>query len=90
MAFRYQERARRRVTVAGLVGVSLVVVFGPLLAVPAVALAAFVYYAHQLAAVLAGDEGVRNPSLAFVIVVNALVIMMVQFVVFVEGFGGRV
>jgi hypothetical protein len=86
MAFRYEGRARRRATVAALVGLSVIVVFGPLLAVPAVALVAFVYYAHQLAGVLAGDEGVKYPSLALVIVVNSLVVLLVQLVLVVEGF----
>jgi hypothetical protein len=89
MRYRYEDSGRRRTTVASLIGVSLVAVFGPLLAVPAIALVAFVYYAHQLAAVLAGDEGVRYPSLAFVIVVNALIVLMVQVVIFMEGIGGR-
>jgi hypothetical protein len=86
MAFRYQGPARRRAAIAGIVGVILIVLFGPLLAVPSVALVALVYYVHQLAAVLAGDEGVAYPSLALVIVLNALAVLFVQLVVFVEGF----
>lgn len=86
MALGYVSRARRRAVLAGLVGVCLVFVFGPLLAVPSVALVAFVYYVHHLAAVVAGNEGVPNPSLAFVIVVNALVVLLVQLVIFVGGF----
>jgi hypothetical protein len=78
MAFRYRARARRRAAVAALVGVTLVGVFGPLLLVPAVALVAFVYYAHQVAATLAGDPEVPYPSLALVITVNALVVLLVQ------------
>jgi hypothetical protein len=90
MAFRFQRSARRRAAVAGVLGLALVVVVGPLLTIPAVALVALVYYGHQLAAVLAGDEGVPYPSLAFVIVVNALIVLLVQVVVFVEGFNARV
>jgi len=89
VAFRYQGHARRRAAVAGVVGLSLVVVVGPILTIPAVALVALVYYAHQLVAVLAGDEGVPYPSLALVIVVNSLVVLLVQILVFVEGFNAR-
>lgn len=78
MAFRYQRRARQRAALAGLVGLSVIFVFGPTLAVPAIALIALVYYSHQLAAVAAGDEQVPYPSLAFVIVVNASVVLGVQ------------
>jgi len=87
MAFRFQGKARRRATVAGLVGALLVAVFGLVLAVPAVALVALVYYSHRLAAALAGDETVVDPSLAFVIIVNSLVVLLVQGVVFLEGLG---
>lgn len=87
MAYRYQRSARRRATIAALAGVSLVAVFGPLLAVPAVALVALVYFVHQLAAVFAGDETVPYPSLAFVIVVNSLIVLLVQLVIFLEGLG---
>jgi hypothetical protein len=87
MAFRYQGPARRRAAVAALIGVIIIVVLGPELTVPAAALVALVYYAHQLAAVLAGDEMVPYPSLAFVIVVNCLVVLLVQLLVFVEGVG---
>ena len=78
MAFRYQAPARRRALIAGLAGLTIVLVFGPELAVPAIALVALVYYAHHLVAAVAGDEGVQYPSLAFVIVVNALVVLFVQ------------
>lgn len=78
MGFRYQRPARRRAALAGLVGISLMAAFGPTLAVPAIALVALTYYAHQLVAVAAGDERVPYPSLAFVIVVNASVVLAVQ------------
>jgi hypothetical protein len=89
VAFRFEASARRRAALAGTVGVGLIAVFGPLLAVPAVALVALVYYGHQLAAAAVGDEGVRYPNLAFVIVVNALAVLVVQVVIFVEGFNVR-
>jgi hypothetical protein len=78
MAFRYQGLARRRALVAGLVGLTVVLVFGLELAVPALALVALVYYTHQLVAAAGGDEGVQYPSLAFVIVLNAIVVLLVQ------------
>ncbi len=89
MAFRFQHHARRRAQAAAVLGVVLVVLLGPLVAVPALALVALVYYAHQLAAALLGDDGVAYPSLAFVIVVNSLVVLVVELVVFVNGFGVR-
>jgi hypothetical protein len=87
MAFRFEHNARRRTALAAVVGVGVVVVFGGLLAIPAIAFVALVYYAHQLAAVLLGDERVPHPDLALVVVINAAVVLLVQLVVFVEGFG---
>jgi hypothetical protein len=78
MTFRHRRRATRRAVVAGLVGIGLVVSFGPTLAVPAVALVALVYYVHHVLAVAAGDESVPYPSLAFVISLNALIVLVVQ------------
>jgi len=89
MGFLYERPARRRAALAGLIAACLVILFGPLLAVPAVALVALVYYAHQLLAVLAGDAGVPHPDLAFVIVVNAIVVLLVQLIVFFEGLSLR-
>ena len=74
---------------AAVLGLALVVVVGPLLTIPAIALVALVYYGHQLAAVLAGDEGVPYPSLALVIVVNALIVLLVEVLVFAQGFNAR-
>lgn len=85
MAFRYRAHARRRATVAALLGVSMVAVFGPALIVPAVALVAFVYYAHQVAAAASGDGEVPHSSLALVISLNALVVLLVQLVVTAKG-----
>lgn len=70
---------------AAIAGVCLILIFGPLAAVPAVALVALVYYGHQLVAVLAGDDGVMYPALALVVVANATVVLLVQAVVVVEG-----
>jgi len=89
MSFRYQAHARRRAELAALAGILLVVLLGPLIAVPAVALVALVYYGHQVVAVLGGDEQVAYPALALVIVVNATVVLLVQVAVFVSGFGAR-
>ena len=86
MAFRYEHSARRRTGFAAVGGMGLIAVFGPLAAVPAVALVALVYYAHQLVAVLAGDEGVPYPGLALVVVLNASVVLIVQALVLFEGF----
>jgi hypothetical protein len=73
--------------VAGVFGVALCLAFGATLAVPAVALVALVYFGHQLVAALAGDEEVAYPALAFVIVVNCLVVLLVEAVVLVRGTG---
>jgi hypothetical protein len=87
VAFRFQDNARRRAALAIALGLSVVLMFGPLLLLPAIAFVALVYYAHQVAAVLAGDERVAHPDLAVVIVLNASVVLLVQLVVFVQGFG---
>jgi len=52
--------------------------------VPAVALVALVYYAHHVLAVAGGDETVPYPSLAFVITLNALIVLLVQVLLLVE------
>jgi len=85
MAFRYRTRARRRAALAALVGLAGIATVGPTLAVPAVALVALVYYAHQVAATLAGDQEVPYPSLAFVISLNALVVLVVQLLLMAKG-----
>jgi hypothetical protein len=78
MAYRFRGHARRRALLAAIAGFSMVVFVGPALAVPALAFVALVFYVHQLAAVMAGDEQVPYPSLAFVIVVNATIVLFVQ------------
>jgi hypothetical protein len=85
MAFRYRTHARRRAAVAALVGLASVVAFGPSFAVPAIALVAFVYYSHQVAATLFGDLDVPYPSLALVISVNALIVLLVQLLLVTKG-----
>jgi hypothetical protein len=85
MGFRYRAHARRRAVLSGLVGASGIALFGAELVVPAVALVAFVYYVHQVVATLTGDRDVPYPSLAFVISLNALVVLLVQLLVVAEG-----
>lgn len=84
---RFRPHARRRALVAGLIGVLAIVVLGPLVLLPALALVAFVYYAHQVAAVAAGDATVPNPDLALVIVLNALSVLIVQGILFAASIG---
>jgi len=85
MAFRYRTAARRRAALAALLGAAGLAVVGPTLAVPAIAFVAFVYYSHQVAATLLGDTEVPYPSLALVISLNALVVLLVQLLVFAKG-----
>jgi hypothetical protein len=85
VSFRNRRRALWRAAVAGLVGLGFVLWFGPTLAVPALALVALVYYGHQLAAVVAGDDRVPYPSLAFVIVVNSAIVLVVQAVLALDS-----
>ena len=42
------------------------------------------YYAHHGLAVAGGDETVPYPSLAFVITLNALIVLLVQVLLLVE------
>ena len=90
MAFRFRHHARQRAVLAGIVGVIIIVLFGPQLMIPAIALVAFVYYAHQMAAVVVGDDEVPNPSLAFVVVINTLVVLLVKVLVFFSGLQTRI
>jgi hypothetical protein len=78
MTASYRRRAAGRAVVAGLLGMTAVVMLGPELLVPSLALVALVYFSHHLAAVLLGHPNVPNPGLAFVIVVNSLVVLAVQ------------
>ena len=86
MAFRDRRRAARRASAAGLLGIAAVVALGPTWAIPAIALVALVYYGHQVVATWNGDETVPYPSLALVVVVNALVVLLVQGILTLEGF----
>ncbi|HJU57606.1 MAG TPA: hypothetical protein VJ774_02600 [Actinomycetota bacterium] len=82
MAWRNQRKAQRHAVVAALVGLAIVAAAGPLLLVPAIALVAVVYWSHHLASVLSGDQDVPYPNLAFVIVVNGSIVLLVQALVF--------
>lgn len=86
MAFRDRRRAVRRASAAGLLGLAAVVAFGPTWAIPALALVALVYYGHQVVATWNGDDTVPYPSLALVVAVNALVVLLVQAILALEGF----
>jgi hypothetical protein len=84
-SFRYERAARHRAALAALVGGTIVIVSGPLVVVPALAFVALVYYLHHVVAATIGDDDVPNVGLAFVVVINAAVVLFVQAVVFVEG-----
>lgn len=81
MPFRFHSHARRRAVGAAFLGLLGIALFGVELAVPALALVAFVYYVHHVVAAFLGDERVSHPALALVIVINSLVVMSVQLVV---------
>ena len=66
-----------RAAMAAVLALIAVVLGGPELAVPAIAFVALVYWGHALVSSLAGDE-VQHADLAFVIVVNAAVVLIVQ------------
>lgn len=80
--------AFRRAVLAAVVGAALVVLSGPLLLLPALALVALTYWGHHVLWALAGDEDVPNPDLAFVIVANATAILAVQGLLFSVIFTG--
>jgi hypothetical protein len=82
MAFLRRRVARGRAALAAAVGLMAVFLGGPELAIPAVALVALVYWGHHLFAALSGDEEVPYADLAFVIVVNAAVVLAVQVLLF--------
>lgn len=86
MASRHARVAFRRAAWAATAGAMLVTLAGPELLVPALALVALVYWMHPLMASLAGDKDVPNPNLAFVIVVNAAVVLVVQVLLFAAAF----
>jgi hypothetical protein len=83
MAFLRRRVALSRAALAAVVGLMVVFLGGPELAVPVVALVALVYWGHHLVAVLSGDEKVPHADLAFVIVVNSAVVLIVQVLLFV-------
>lgn len=78
MAFPKRRVALSRAALAAIVGLMWVSLGGPEVVIPALALVAIVYWSHHLLAALAGDEEVPHPDLAFVIVVNSAVVLMVQ------------
>jgi hypothetical protein len=82
---RYRRRALQRSVIAGLVGIAAIGAFGPLLAVPAVALVALVYHMHPVMDAFLRDVEVPHLDLSFVIVVNSVVILAVQVLLFVAG-----
>ncbi len=85
MGYRFRSHARRRALGAALAALAWVLALGTEVAVPAVALVALVYFAHQVAAAALGDSRVPHPGLALVIVLNSLVVLGVQALVFVLG-----
>jgi hypothetical protein len=87
MAWRGRLRARRHAAFAAAAGVWMIVVGGPLLLIPALALVALVYWSHHLVAVAGGDATVPYPDLAFVIVVNSAVVLLVQAVSYAADIG---
>lgn len=84
MAFLRRRVARSRAALAATVGMMAVFLGGPELAIPVLALVALVYWSHHVFAALAGDEEVPYADLAFVIVVNSAVVLLVQVLLFVE------
>jgi hypothetical protein len=82
MAFLQRRVALSRAALAAVVGLLAVLLAGPELAIPAVALVALVYWGHHLLAALSGDDDVRYADLAFVIVVNATIVLVVQVLLF--------
>jgi hypothetical protein len=82
MAFLQRRVALSRAALAAVVGLMAVFLGGPELAIPAVALVALVYWGHHLLAALSSDDEVPYADLAFVIVVNATVVLVVQVLLF--------
>jgi hypothetical protein len=83
MAFLRRRVALSRAALAATIGMIAVFLGGPELAVPVVALVALVYWGHYVVAMLVGDEEVPYADLAFVIVVNSAVVLIVQVLLFV-------
>jgi hypothetical protein len=82
MAFSRRRVAFVRAALAVPFGLMAMFLGGPELAIPAIALVAIVYWGHHLVAALAGDEDVPYADLAFVIVLNAAVVLTVQVLLF--------
>jgi hypothetical protein len=82
MALRWRPVALSRAALAAALGLMSVWLGGPELVIPAIALVALVYWSHHLLAAVGGDEEVPHADLAFVIVVNSAVVLMVQVLLF--------
>lgn len=82
MGFFRRRVALSRAALAATVGLMFVSLGGPELVIPAIALIALVYWSHHLLAALAGDGDVPHADLAFVIVVNSALVLMVQVLLF--------
>jgi hypothetical protein len=82
MTFPKRRVALSRAALAATVGLMWVSLGGPEVVIPALALVAIVYWSHHLLAALGGDEEVPHLDLAFVIVVNSAVVLMVQALLF--------
>jgi hypothetical protein len=83
MAFLRRRVALSRAALAAVVGLMVVSLGGLEFAIPALALVALVYWSHYVVAALLGDEDVPYADLAFVIVVNSTVVLIVQVLLFV-------
>jgi hypothetical protein len=86
MAFRQRRLALRRAALAAIVGAVLVVLAGPQLLLPALALVTLTYWSHQVIASWDGDDEIPYPSLALVIVVNSAIVLGVQALLFAASF----
>ncbi len=70
---------------AALVGLAWVVLAGPEVAVPAIALLALVHVGGRLREAARGEAVMVHPDLALVIVANAVAVLAVQLLLSIEG-----
>lgn len=84
---RLRDRARpgRPAWLAVLLAVGWVLLAGAEVVVPALALVALVHVGGRLVAAARGAAVVSYPDLAVVIVVNAVVVLLVQLLLSIEG-----
>ncbi len=87
MRRRDRARIRRPAWLAVLFAIGWVLLAGPEVAVPALALVALVHVGSRLRAAARGEVAVEHPDLALVIVVNAVAILLVQLLLAIEGAG---